>query len=692
MNSTSKLDLLANFQILDLKNYKKDTTLEKNKQYNIASLEQNHFQETNQQDKNKPNGYLVKSTAPLNVDAPIADNDILWSEVRNKMVEIAKDFVSESEHKDLNLTIFVHGYANSEKDVIERILEIHEYAQEKNVNNKKQLFFGYRWPSENLFMGEDNNQWWNLIKNIQYALESLPTLLKGFFGFSIISILVYLICLVTLKNQWIDLALFIGVFLFSIVLALIGLRLSNYFRDRDRASNYAVLDLVDFLRKLDLAIFNEYLIEALLNSDLKSELSLSCGQLQIIESKVKLYRAGKTKFNLIDNLVESEEIKNKITLKIQQEKKKIALNFIAHSMGAFVVTNVVRILSDVFDPKSIDPTFIDDNIILRDIGKTFILGRLVLLAPDIPVETIISRRANFLAPSLRRCQEAYIFSSEGDLALRLASTAANYFSFPAKTRFSGYKLGNITVKHFVKKDSKILSSLYSRNRNSKKYQPKYGFINNQSGRLLPSLQYLEIRASDKEHRNLQEDPFVLNTQQQEGGLASQKVTYFDCTDYIDQKIEAHDQKIEDQKIEAHIDPKSPKDNTDSYQGILTYALKKSALNLGDYICLTIAYFFRINHRNNKISGGFGVKDNKWINTHGGYFDGKFIQELICDLAFFGIEHVQTSLDLLDISCKRHQIQVLLSTSISQQTHYKPQSWQSFTFSQQVKINEGNKDG
>ena len=316
---------------------------------------------------------------------------------------------------------------------------------------------------------------------------------------------------------------------------------------------------------------------------------------------------------------------------------------------------------------STKPISINGNIpSYRDIGKTFILGRLVLLAPDIPVETIISRRANFLASSLRRCQEAYIFSNEGDLALRLASTAANYFSFPAKTHFSGYKLGNITVKHFAKKDSKILSSLYSRNGNPKKYQPKYGFINNQSGRLLPSLQYLEIRASDKEHRNLQEDPFVLNTQQQEGDLASQKVTYFDCTDYIDQKIKA--------------DPESPKDNTGNYQGILTYALKKSALNLGDYVCLTIAYFFRVNHRNNKTSGGFGVEDEKWINTHGGYFDGKFIQALICDLAFFGIEHVQTSFNLDDL-CTSHQIQVLLSTS-----------WQSFTFSKQVRINEGNKDG
>lgn len=656
MNSTSKPDVLANFQVFSLQ--KSDCIVAENTQ-----------------------GYLIKSTAPINVDADL--KDILWSEVRSGIVKIAKDFVSESEYKDLTLTIFVHGYANSEKDVIERSQKIYKYAQEKNVNTKKQLFFGYRWPSENLFMGENNNQGRNLIKSLQYAHQSLPTLLKGLFWFSIGSIFVYIINLVTLKNQWADLALFIGVGLFSIVLTLIGLRISNYFRDRDRASNYAVLDLVDFLRKLDLAIFNEYLIETL-NSDLKSELGLSEEELNIINDKVKHYREGKeeylTKLNLIDNLgIESEEIKNKITLQTQQKKKekKIALNFIAHSMGAFVVTNVIRILSDVFDPKSIDPISIDDNI-LSDIGKTFILGRLVLLAPDIPVEAIISRRANFLASSLRRCQGAYIFSNEGDLALRLASTAANYFSFPAKTHFSGYKLGNITVKHFAKKDSKVLSSLYSICKSRKTYQPKYGFINEQTGRRLPALQYLEIRASDKEHRNLQEDPFVLNTQQQEGGLASQKVTYFDCTDYIDQKGE------------AHIDHNFSRDHKGN-QGILTYALKNSALNLGDYVCLAIAYFFRINHRNNKTSGGFIVSDDKWINTHGGYFDGKFIQALIYNLAFFGMEGVQANFDLDDL-CTSHQIQVLLPKSISQKIPPEPQSWQSFTFSQQVKINEGNKYG
>jgi hypothetical protein len=45
-------------------------------------------------------------------------------------------------------------------------------------------------------------------------------------------------------------------------------------------------------------------------------------------------------------------------------------------------------------------------------------------------------------------KEVHVFTNEGDLALRLASTAANYFSFPARSRLSGYRLGNLTLKHF----------------------------------------------------------------------------------------------------------------------------------------------------------------------------------------------------------------------------------------------------
>ncbi|MGC8710875.1 MAG: alpha/beta hydrolase [Leptodesmis sp.] len=190
-----------------------------------------------------------------------------------------------------------------------------------------------------------------------------------------------------LVRDLLAIVLFLVIIPVSIILALILLRLSTYFRDNYRATNYGVPDLVELIRQLDLAV------------------------------------------------VQMRQSKGRPT-----NEPRIKLSFIGHSMGCFVVTNTIRILSDVFDPPSINKTP------TAEIGNVFCLERLILVAPDIPVETVIPRRANFLRASLRRCQEAYIFASEGDLAVRLASTAANYFSFPARTKFSGYRLGNLTVQ------------------------------------------------------------------------------------------------------------------------------------------------------------------------------------------------------------------------------------------------------
>jgi hypothetical protein len=73
------------------------------------------------------------------------------------------------------------------------------------------------------------------------------------------------------------------------------------------------------------------------------------------------------------------------------------------------------------------------------------LWRLVLVSPDIPAEAVISNRANALATSLRRCREAYLFSSGDDEVLRQLSTMANVFAFPAKRWRYGFRLGNVEV-------------------------------------------------------------------------------------------------------------------------------------------------------------------------------------------------------------------------------------------------------
>ena len=258
-------------------------------------------------------------------------------------------------------------------------------------------------------------------------------------------------------------------------MALILLRKSNYPRDRFRAFNYGVMDLVEFIRQLE------------------------------------------------QGRKENPDIKNNSE---KSNKLKIYLSFIAHSLGSEVVTQTIRILTNVFDRDRED----------RKINDFFKLERLVLVAPDIPVESILSGRANFLQYSLSRVEEAYIFSNEADLALRMASTAANYFSFPSKSRFRGYKLGNITAKHFLDKNDK-------RNRRLKQLND-YGIVNlnidrqskeerfNAPFSFEEPIDYLEIRASNIEHRNLEElaESQLDSTKNIAKNIANH-FTYFDCTDY-----------------------------------------------------------------------------------------------------------------------------------------------------------------
>jgi hypothetical protein len=123
-------------------------------------------------------------------------------------------------------------------------------------------------------------------------------------------------------------------------------------------------------------------------------------------------------------------------------------------MGGFVVTNAVRILSDVFSPAT-QPKARATGVIapeddpLREqrseIGKSFRLKRLVLVSPDIPAEALMTGRANALHSSLSRFEEAHLFSNEADEVLANISTTANFFSLPTRRREYGFRLGNVGV-------------------------------------------------------------------------------------------------------------------------------------------------------------------------------------------------------------------------------------------------------
>jgi hypothetical protein len=537
-------------------------------------------------------GYFVDSTAPINVEDrpnfqvdPGSTSTTTPEQTYQTLQAIAQYLVASP---DPQLIISIHGYGTKRSDAGDRYRRIYTYATDLCPPGTS-VFLGYRWPSEKP-SGDDSIKTGDppvpdvLRVKLQHALEALPTLpfrvlTRGLLVIAIAAVLSIALSplLDLLFRDLLALVIFLGIIPVSIILALILLRLSTYFRDNYRATNYGVPDLVELLRQLDLAV------------------------------------------------VEARQSKGQ-----SANHARIKLSFIGHSMGCFVVTNTIRILSDVFDPAAINK---ERN---PEIGNVFCLERLVLVAPDIPVETVIPRRANFLRSSLRRCKEAYIFASEGDLAVRLASTAANYFSFPGRTKFSGYRLGNLTVKRFKHELDTTNRQLQDQN---------YGIVNWQGDRVTAPYDWMEIRSSDREHKILNEirdlaDIEKENLDSTQDTPVSDLFTYFDCTDYVD---------IQDLS-------NGP---TSVAQGVVTYALRKSALSLTDYLSLSLAYFLR---------------KPRPINVHGGYFDGVFSQQLMYKLGFLGFSGLLTSFaaenlcpdwGTLDLDARK-----ALLTSLSQQAQSK----------------------
>lgn len=548
-------------------------------------------------------GYYVASTAKINIEDPRIP---IANDPSPTIQRIAEYLVASSQPE---ITLYIHGYATNHQSARERTDKIYLYAQQI-CKPKTHVLFGYLWPSENPI--QDDSQSLkppiSVLQKIQYTLQALPTALigtlittllllivtlilslgvagqDGMIGYLLMGIIPVIIALGILKiadaekllpglpvgigiaalllnwlslQSWHQVILSIGLVLFAfgftLIFTLVGLRLVTYLRDQYRAANYAVLDMVELIRQLDQAI-------------------LQAGKRRgIQESNWKLAADP-----------------NSI------EKQRVKLNILGHSLGCFVTTEAIRILSDVFDPLAIEEK--PDS----KLGKTLCLGRLVLAAADIPTESILPGRSNVLKSSLRRCEEAYLFTNEGDLALRLASTAANYFSFPSRSRFFGYRLGNVTAQHFLDQ---------AQHQNSHLDASRYGILNRvlAAQALRPLYDSLEIRSSNQEHRNLQElnsHPLRDPDEPFSPEALVNCFTVFDCTDYQDYKL----------------DPETPPQPTNVLQPIVSRALRQAALNLLNYLYLSIDFF--ITHR---------------IDTHGGYFQGQFSQQLMYELSLLGFE-------------------------------------------------------
>jgi hypothetical protein len=500
-------------------------------------------------------GYLVSSTAPNNVeDGPSRSARQPPGLAPSLRLEEGKGALQEGNRQvlrelagalhaggaDPEIIIAVHGFSNNLQAAVHWYSDIYNHLARHPVLAQRNLvFLGYRWPSERPLDP--------LRRSLRGAVQALPRLPQGLLALGASLALALLIGARFFPSLASGLfaAAVLPLLLVGLLVALVVERLVVYFRDGYRASYFATPDLVDFIRDLDDALWQE---------------------------------------------------------EITAGKSRVKISFLAHSLGCSITTNALRVLSDVFASS-------------REIGRALVLDRLVLVAPDIPVESVIPRRSNVLVSALRRVGEVHVFTNEGDLALRLASTAANYFSFPARSRFSGYRLGNLTLKHFHNA------------RDRRGTRPRYGVVGATSAEeILPS-RFLEIRASSGEHRHLWEKPFfpwVANGPKD----VTNRISYYDCTDYID--------------VLDSVDP-----GTASPRGVVSKAIKAPALNLPAYFLLLLAYL------QGPARGG--------VDTHGGYFHGRTSKEWIYTLAFAGFAELlrSTGPDLHAVA-DRHQVQILLS--------------------------------
>jgi Putative serine esterase (DUF676) len=124
-------------------------------------------------------------------------------------------------------------------------------------------------------------------------------------------------------------------------------------------------------------------------------------------------------FGFLPSLLDTRPIDDKLSEKLRTRSgeasdgndRRVDLSFIGHSMGGFVVTFAVRILSDVFSPEAIadlkhgvkelgSEEERQERERRSKIGKSFLLRCLVLVSPDIPAEVLLAGRSNALQSSL----------------------------------------------------------------------------------------------------------------------------------------------------------------------------------------------------------------------------------------------------------------------------------------------------
>ena len=523
--------------------------------------------------------FFIESTAPNNVDDEIPSNA---SPVPPELIQVDADAaigeIAEalSTGADPNLVVMVHGFNNARDRVLDMYRDAAVAIQqdaEIQAHRSGLVCIGYRWPSERML------QPW---KDFWRALPRLPA---GLFAVGL-AMLIVSWTLYAERGEWVAWlahALAIsGIALAGLIAVAFLLRVIVYFRDQYRATNYGIPDLTHVIRTIDAAVAERH-------------------------------------------------------ARRQMPQRRGHLSFIGHSMGGFVVTNTIRALVDATDESSSSiETFgrrsfeqqthargSEEEFPRSHVGKTFRLMRFVLASPDIPAEHLLSSRSNFLASALVRFTEAFLFSNEGDEVLRQISTTANYFSFPAKTRAHGFRLGNV----------EILAS-------------GYGFIRMNANDIPARLRVGDLTIRELEGRMEAAAQKRAAAAMQLGDLPNpsagppgvhteaplpKRFTYFDCTDYVD------------------------RDGSGRLRGLLTFAKRWKANNP----VARLPWYAHLSLLLGYLRGR--------VNVHGGYFDGAFGKEMTLRLAclgFRGAVNAYGDATAMSQACAAKQVRVLVSPELA----------------------------
>jgi uncharacterized protein with PQ loop repeat len=374
-------------------------------------------------DRQYPKVFLVTSTATASLYndrniPPIKRFRPLFN------VEELAQIIVEKEGK--TLTLKTHGYSVYDNLYYSNFMKEADFFTDTDlINNLNTLeenhfYLGYHWPSEKTFTAP--SLWLDYRDNFG-IFGKFIFVLGGFALFA--SILIYLFLKfmlipllfvggyvpvfhqilqglnfyntqgIALQWHWIFLTVF---FLWLLIINIF--RIIVYQRDRYRSVHYGAPDLAEFFWRLDVALEQEY------------------GKVNKGE-------------NYDNNLSYPSRIKSYFPT--------INVNLIGHSLGALVVVNSLRILSDRFGK---DDYLKQDN---SGIGDYLKLDKLILAAPDIPLEFLRSGRNNYVRSAILRCDKIYLFSSDRDTILRYLSTLINWFVEPS-LEMSALRLGNVYLR------------------------------------------------------------------------------------------------------------------------------------------------------------------------------------------------------------------------------------------------------